>query len=1179
MILLQENTAYIPPTLRKFAFNITRIILFLYTSEKESRMLAQNDIMIKKFLPLLLYALFGIVSAEAQQNYALLIHNKTFELPENKGKIKIQCGVSKNEVFNGIMHVYIQFYTLPSNEEKKAFEEKGVHFLSYIPNNTYVCAIAKNVLKNISDTNLRSISLIDSKNKLNPVLSNSELPPWALKPNNQIDLMVFYYADLKHEEVRAALTKNKYYIVSESEAMHHFQIRVKTDAIHKVATHCFLSYIDPERAPATPENEVERANHRSYAIDNNLTGSNGLHYDGTGVNVAVGDDGIIGPHIDYTGRANQTWVTTNIGDHGDHVCGILAGAGNLNPKAKGAAPGCSLFIYRPYENINNLPAHYGLYKIRITSLSYGQGCNAGYTSDANSLDEMMRIYPAAISVFSAGNSGNTNCNYQNAGVTGWGNITGGMKTGKNVIAVANLWNTDSVDVTSSRGPASDGRIKPDISSVGTNVFSTISTNNYSNNSGTSMACPAISGVMAQLYQAFRVNNNAQDPTGALMKGILLNTADDIGNPGPDYKYGFGRVNALRALHVIENKSYLEESVSNQDTMRLKFAVPANVKKVKIMLYYADKEAANGASKALVNDLNMVVLDRWGRAYYPWVLNPAPNSNTLNAPATQKIDSLNNMEQVTIDNPEPGLTFVFVNGFSVPFGPQNFYIIYDFIYDSLKLVYPLGNDRWSPNTNETIRWDSWNSVDTITLQTSVDNVSWNTISSTIPGKNRLFSYTPAASNLGKLWVKIKQGSNESVTSQFINVTTIPTNLKLDWICSGSCRISWSAVANASSYTVYRLGTKYMDSVANTSKTYFVFTGIDSTVDDWFSVKTLMSNDEVAGERANAIKKTKLIKLNCATTLTVDFTNSRNNICTNDTLSFTPITNASNGFKYAWKFGGGTPASSTLSNPIVKYNAPGTYSVTLAVSDSLGGAAMTKNLFITVIGVAADAGIDQTICAGDSVILSGKGGVSFMWAFNKAIIANTATIKVAPTQTALYSLNTTSTEGCKSNDSVTIFVNPTPTKPIITSNSIALSSNSMAATYQWFIDGVEIPSALEASYIPTTHGLYQLRIGNTSSCYSYSNEVFFVPVGIYASTMPQNISLFPNPNTGSFNIHGVDTSSSIMIYDVIGKEVTPSFERTNYDNDKIHFRNSDLSKGVYLVCLKTKDQSKTLKIMLQ
>ena len=104
-------------------------------------------------------------------------------------------------------------------------------------------------------------------------------------------------------------------------------------------------------------------------------------------------------------------------------------------------------------------------------------------------------------VFSAGNSGSSNCSY-GAG-SGWGNVTGGHKQAKNVICVANLTQISNLAGSSSRGPAADGRIKPDIGAKGTSVNSTLTDNTYGSFTGTSMACPGIAGCMAQLYQAYK----------------------------------------------------------------------------------------------------------------------------------------------------------------------------------------------------------------------------------------------------------------------------------------------------------------------------------------------------------------------------------------------------------------------------------------------------------------------------------------------------------------------------------------------------------------------------------------------------------------------------------------------------------------------------------------------------
>ena len=146
-------------------------------------------------------------------------------------------------------------------------------------------------------------------------------------------------------------------------------------------------------------------------------------------------------------------------------------------------------IVPDYPGFAAISQHYFNPGIRITSTSYSDGCNVGYTSLTRTLDQQIWNYPSLMHVFSAGNLGSSDCGY-GAGA-GWGNITGGHKMAKNALAVANLDYMDNLNSSSSRGPAHDGRIKPDISAKGTDVYSTINPNNYGVKTGTSMSCPGI----------------------------------------------------------------------------------------------------------------------------------------------------------------------------------------------------------------------------------------------------------------------------------------------------------------------------------------------------------------------------------------------------------------------------------------------------------------------------------------------------------------------------------------------------------------------------------------------------------------------------------------------------------------------------------------------------------------
>ena len=121
-----------------------------------------------------------------------------------------------------------------------------------------------------------------------------------------------------------------------------------------------------------------------------------------------------------------------------------------------------------------------------------------------------------------------------------------------------------------------------------------------------MACPGISGVSAQLYQAYKELNAGTNPPSGLIKCILLNTADDIGNPGPDFKHGWGVVNALRAIKVIENMNYISNSVTQSSTNTHQINVPQSTKQLKVMVYWHDKEGNTSANISLVNNINMQI---------------------------------------------------------------------------------------------------------------------------------------------------------------------------------------------------------------------------------------------------------------------------------------------------------------------------------------------------------------------------------------------------------------------------------------------------------------------------------------------------------------------------------------------------------------------------------------------
>ena len=59
-----------------------------------------------------------------------------------------------------------------------------------------------------------------------------------------------------------------------------------------------------------------------------------------------------------------------------------------------------------------------------------------------------------------------------------------------------------------------------------------------------------------------------------MKALLCNGATDKGNVGPDYSYGFGWMNLLRSVTMLENSNYINDSVNISTTNTHSFVIPS-----------------------------------------------------------------------------------------------------------------------------------------------------------------------------------------------------------------------------------------------------------------------------------------------------------------------------------------------------------------------------------------------------------------------------------------------------------------------------------------------------------------------------------------------------------------------------------------------------------------------------
>ncbi|MFC1687740.1 S8 family serine peptidase, partial [Patescibacteria group bacterium] len=224
----------------------------------------------------------------------------------------------------------------------------------------------------------------------------------------------------------------------------------------------------------------------------------------------------------------------------------------------------------------------------------------------------------------------------------------------------------------------DGRIKPELvasgDETGSNaISSTKDISSYQDMWGTSMSAPAVSGSAAVLIEDY-IDLYGNEPDPSLVKALLINGAKDLGHVGPDYSFGFGKLQLQRSVDMLRDGTFREDSVSQGQTDTFTFTVSSNTAEVKATLVWNDPPGTVGAGQALVNNLDIELEDAQGNVYYPWTLDPLQPS----LPAVNTVsDTLNNTEQITMsDFPQGGVWTLRVIGASVPVdAPQSYSIVY------------------------------------------------------------------------------------------------------------------------------------------------------------------------------------------------------------------------------------------------------------------------------------------------------------------------------------------------------------------------------------------------------------------------------------------------------------------------------------------------------------------------
>jgi len=462
---------------------------------------------------------------------------------------------------------------------------------------------------------------------------------------------------------------------------------VPWEKVERLSERTEIQYV--EKAPrASLRNDTTHWIVQSDVVDFDPIWDQGLHGEGMVGQIidsildeehcAFFDDVTIGPEhrkiVAFHGD-----IEASPASHGTHTCGTMVGKQVDGDSRDGMAYEAKL-VFTDWAAVSigsstSLNAALlAAYEdgARVHSNSWGADYRIDYNSWSMQIDQFSYEHEESMVAFAVTNAG----------------VLYTPENAKNVLAVGASHDTPDQHLHRSggTGPTSDGRRKPEVYAPGASTISSKpGTCDYGTMSGTSMACPAVSGIALLVRQYFvegwyptgtPVVEDSLTPTGALMRAVLINSAVDMtGIEGyPSDREGWGRVLVDNSLFFDgDSRELIVQDLRNVDGLTTGRTDLVNVsvgdeEQLRVTLVWSDVPATVGTAFAPVNNLDLEVAAPSGETYKGNVF--AEGSSVPGGDS----DDRNNVEQVHINSPEPGVYTVTVHATAVNERTQGYALV-------------------------------------------------------------------------------------------------------------------------------------------------------------------------------------------------------------------------------------------------------------------------------------------------------------------------------------------------------------------------------------------------------------------------------------------------------------------------------------------------------------------------
>ncbi|MEP3389602.1 MAG: S8 family peptidase [Reichenbachiella sp.] len=524
---------------------------------------------------------------------------------------------------------------------------------------------------------------------------------------------------------------------------------------------------------------------------------------GNGVRVSIKEQFMDTTDIDLKGRYFSVGLESEIiSQHANFMATMIAGAGNTYHLGRGVAPYAG-FTSSDFTSVfpdddEILVNH----EISIQNHSYGFEIDNRYSPEAQAYDHQSYLNPELLHVLSSGNKGlETSVEGNYANVNGFANLSGSHKMTKNGLIVGATDKYGVRDDRSSVGPTFDGRIKPDLMAYG--------------QEGSSDAAALASGVSI-LIQDWYKQNIGLLPSSSLVKAVLIAGAVEY-EEVISFKTGYGELNGKNALDVLEKNQLANGAVDQDNPTVYTVEIPPNIKNLRVVLCWTDVAGVAGAGKGLMNDLDLSIVDPNDQVWQPWVLSHFSHEDSLSKNPVRIKDSINNVELITLENPEVGIYTFHITSQTEMTSPQNFSLAYQLeVVNNFEWTFPTSKDVCLVDHNLIFRWDtSWAGLGKIELKE--EDGSWLMLTENYNLDTEYFEWV-TDKPYAQTQLRMTTNGVIYLSDEFNLVKETP--LFVGFNCEDDFKLTWPKDDLAVGYELYELQGDVLGTVQISSDTFLI-----------------------------------------------------------------------------------------------------------------------------------------------------------------------------------------------------------------------------------------------------------------------------------------------------------------------------------------------------------------------